>query len=113
MKEIEEILNQRYDLRTNTIFLAPKSIWLINEDIVCMVIMPCKSTNNKWLIRFSTIFSFNNWKNSISKNHYTDYNYAVEEFFDTKADVVRYLVENQADIYKQILKYIRKQHTDM
>lgn len=99
MKQIEELLEQKYELRTET---TKENIYAINDTIICLVVAPHTGTNNRWMIRFSTVSSFDRWANSC----------AIEEFFDTKEAIIQYLEEKQVDIYKQLLVYLSSEYDE-
>lgn len=60
-----------------------------------MIVSPHSGTNNKWLLRTSTISIFDRWANSTAQ----------EEFFDTNKELCEYLSNHQLDIYKKLLIY--------
>lgn len=64
---------------------------------------PHNETNNKWMLRITTINAFDKWFNST----------AVEVFFQTDIELCIYLYEHQLDIYKQLLEYLSLQYDNL
>ena len=68
-----------------------------------LVVKPHDGTNNKWLLRVTTIIGFDRWANST----------AVEMFFDTDIELCNYLYEHQLDIYEDLLEYLSSEYNDL
>ena len=67
-----------------------------------LIVSPHNGTNNKWLLRVSTVSAFDRWTNST----------AIEEFFENEIEVCNYLYEHQLDIYKELLEYLSLEYED-
>jgi hypothetical protein len=70
--------------------------------VVYLVVAPHSGTDNRWMLRVSTLSAFDRWANST----------AVEEFFETDIEVCNYLDEHQLDIYKTLLAYLSKEYDE-
>ena len=99
MKQIKDLLKQKYELRIEA---TKENIYAVNDTVICLVVAPHSGTNNRWMVRFSTVAAFDRWANSC----------AIEEFFDTKETVIQYLMEKQIDIYKQLLIYLSLEYDE-
>ena len=64
------------------------------KTVLYMIVTPHSGTNNKWMLRVTTISAFDRWANST----------AIEEFFDTDIELCIYLYEHQLDIHKNLLE---------
>lgn len=76
-----------------------------NELIIVHVIPPIKNDyhiTSKWQVSFSTVAAFDKWWNSE----------AICRYFDSEEEVVKYLVENQANIYRELLAYLSKEYNN-
>ena len=71
--------------------------------VLYMIVEPHSGTNNRWMLRITTISAFDRWANSR----------AIEEFFDSEIELCNYLYEHQLDIYKQLLEYLSKEYDDI
>lgn len=76
------------ETKTNTVFY--------------MIVSPHSGTNNRWMLRVSTIAAFDRWANST----------AVEEFFETEIELCNYLYNYELDIYKDLLEYLSLEYED-
>lgn len=73
-------------------------------DIVLYVIVsPHSGTDNKWMLRVSTISAFDRWANST----------AIEKFFETDIELCHYLHIHQLDIYKDLIKYLSGEYEEL
>ena len=54
-----------------------------------MIVKPHSGTDNKWMLRVTTISAFDRWVNST----------AIEEFFDTDIELCNYLYDCDGDFY--------------
>ena len=61
-----------------------------------LIVSPHSGTNNRWMLRVTTMSAFDRWANST----------AIEEFFETEIELCLYLYDNQLDIYKNLLEYL-------
>ena len=68
-----------------------------------MIVEPHSGTDNKWMLRVTTISAFDRWANST----------AIEEFFDTDIELCNYLYEHQLDIYKELLEYLSAEYDEV
>lgn len=73
------------------------------KTVLYMIVEPHSGTDNKWMLRITTISSFDRWANSR----------AIEEFFETSIELCNYLYEHQLDIYKQLLEYLSSEYNDL
>lgn len=73
------------------------------KTVLYMIVEPHSGTDNKWLLRITTISAFDRWANSR----------AIEEFFETSIELCNYLYEHQLDIYKQLLEYLSSEYDDL
>lgn len=67
-----------------------------------LVVSPHSGTDNKWMLRVTTISAFDRWANST----------AVEEFFETEIQLCLYLYDNQLEIYKTLLEYLSLEYEE-
>lgn len=75
-----------------------------NTNIVRYLITePHSGTNNKWLLRVTTISAFDRWANST----------AIEMFFETDTGLCLFLEENQLSIYKDLLAYLSMEYDEL
>ena len=70
--------------------------------VLYMVVEPHSGTDNKWMLRVTTISAFDRWANST----------AIEEFFDTDIELCNYL-DHQLDIYKNLLEYLSEEYDEI
>jgi len=68
-----------------------------------LIVSPHSGTNDKWMLRITTISDFDRWANST----------AIEEFFDTEIELCIYLHVNQLYIYKTLLKYLSWEYDEL
>lgn len=61
-----------------------------------LVVSPHSGTDNRWMLRVTTMSAFDRWANST----------VVEEFFETEIELCLYLYDHQLDIYKNLLEYL-------
>lgn len=73
------------------------------KTVLYMIVEPHSGTDNKWMLRITTISAFDRWANSR----------AIEEFFETSIELCNYLYEHQLDIYKQLLEYLSSEYDDL
>ena len=71
--------------------------------ILYVVVSPHSGTDNKWMLRVSTISAFDRWANST----------AIEKFFETDIELCNYLCEHQLDIYKDLIKYLSGEYEEL
>ena len=64
--------------------------------VLYMIVKPHSGTDNRWMLRVTTISAFDRWANST----------AIEKFFDTDIELCNYLYDHQLDIYKNLLEYL-------
>lgn len=74
-----------------------------NDFVLAVIVSPHSGTKYRWMVRFSTISAFDRWANSI----------AIEEFFESKEDVEKYLRENKTQIYAELLKYLSREYEEL
>lgn len=67
-----------------------------------MIVEPHSGTDNRWMLRVTTVSAFDRWANST----------AIQEFFDTDIELCNYLYEYQLDIYKDLLKYLSLEYDE-
>ena len=72
------------------------------KTVLYMIVTPHSGTNNKWMLRVTTISAFDRWANST----------AIEEFFDTDIELCIYLYEHQLDIHKNLLEYLSLEYEE-
>ena len=70
--------------------------------VLYMIVEPHSGTDNKWMLRVTTISAFDRWANST----------AIEEFFDTEIELCNYLYDHQLDIYKNLLEYLSLEYEE-
>ena len=73
------------------------------KTVLFMIVAPHSGTDNRWMLRATTISAFDRWANST----------AVEEFFDTDIELCNYLYDHQLDIYKELLEYISLEYDEI
>lgn len=78
----------RLEARTNT--------------VIYMIVSPHIGTDNRWMLRVTTISAFDRWANSM----------AVEMFFETDIELCLYLYDHQLDIYKDLLEYLSLEYEE-
>ena len=70
--------------------------------VLYLIVEPHSGTNNRWMLRVTTISAFDRWDNST----------AIEEFFDTEIELCNYLYDHQLDIYKNLLEYLSLEYEE-
>lgn len=73
------------------------------KTVLFMVVEPHSGTDNRWMLRVTTISAFDRWANST----------AIEEFFNTDIELCNYLYEHQLDIYKGLLEYLSLEYDEI
>ena len=71
--------------------------------ILFMVVDRKKESNDRWMLRVTTISAFDRWANST----------AIEKFFETDIELCNYLYAHQLDIYKELLEYLSKEYDEL
>lgn len=71
--------------------------------MLAVIVPPHSGTKYRWLVRFSTVAAFDRWANSR----------AIEEFFEAKEDVEKYLRENKVNIYTELLEYLSCEYKEL
>ena len=71
--------------------------------VLFLIVEPHSGTDNRWMLRITTISAFDRWANSC----------AVEEFFNSSIELCNYLYEHQLDIYKELLKYLSVEYDEV
>lgn len=71
--------------------------------VLYLIVSPHSGTDNKWMLRVSTISAFDRWANST----------AIEKFFETDIELHNYLCEHQLDIYKDLIKYLSGEYEEL
>lgn len=69
------------------------------ETVLYLIVAPHSGTDDRWMLRVTTIAAFDRWANST----------AIQEFFNNEIELCNYLYEYQLDIYKNLLKYLSKE----
>ena len=67
-----------------------------------LVVSPHSGTDNRWMLRVTTMSAFDRWANST----------VVEEFFETEIELCLYLYDHQLDIYKNLLEYLSLEYEE-
>ena len=73
------------------------------ETVLYLIVEPHSGTNNRWMLRITTMSAFDRWGNST----------AIEEFFDTDIELCNYLYDHQLVIYKNLLEYLSEEYDEM
>ena len=73
------------------------------KTVLYLIVEPHSGTDNKWMLRVTTISAFDRWANSR----------AIEEFFDSEIELCNYLYEHQLDIYKSLLEYLSEEYDEV
>lgn len=73
------------------------------ETVIFHIVSPHSGTNNRWMLRVSTISVFDRWANST----------AIEKFFETNTALYYYLNRHQLDIYKELVEYLSKEYDEL
>lgn len=68
-----------------------------------MIVSPHSGTENRWMLRVTTVSAFDRWANST----------AIEEFFDSSIELCLYLYDHQLEIYKDLLGYISREYDEL
>ena len=68
-----------------------------------LVVSPHSGTDNRWMLRITTMSAFDRWANST----------VVEEFFETEIELCLYLYDHQLDIYKNLLEYLSLEYEEV
>lgn len=71
--------------------------------VLYLFVEPHSGTDNRWMLRATTISAFDRWANSTP----------IEEFFDSEIELCNYLYEHQLDIYKNLLEYLSEEYNDI
>lgn len=89
---------ENYEIREYDGHLEAKT-----KTVLYLIVSPHSGTDNKWMLRVTTISAFDRWANSR----------AVEEFFDNEFELCNYLYDHQLDIYKNLLEYLSKEYDEV
>ena len=73
------------------------------ETVIFLIVSPHNGTNNRWLLRISTVSAFDRWANSTG----------IELFFKTDIELCSYLYLHELDIYKDLLEYLSKEYDEI
>lgn len=73
------------------------------ETVLYLIVEPHSGTNNRWMLRITTMSAFDRWGNST----------VVQEFFETDVELCNYLHDYQLYIYKKLLKYLSEEYDDV
>ena len=73
------------------------------KTVLFMVVEPHSGTDNRWMLRVTTISAFDRGANST----------AIVEFFNTDIELCNYLYEHQLDIYKGLLEYLSLEYDEI
>ena len=73
------------------------------DTVLYLIVSPHSGTDNKWMLRVSTISAFDRWANST----------AIEKFFETDIEPCNYLDEHKLDIYKDLIKYLSGEYEEL
>lgn len=87
MNTIKECLEKEFDLMVTEGY--DHKLHADNDFIIALVVPPHEGNKYHYLVRFSTIASFDRWANSR----------AIEKEFNTTTEVVEYLKNSKLDIY--------------
>lgn len=68
-----------------------------------LIVSPHSGTDNKWMLRVTTISAFDRWANST----------AIEMFFETDIELCLYLCNHQLKIYKDLLEYLSSEYDEI
>lgn len=71
--------------------------------VLYMIVEPHSGTDNRWMLRVTTISAFDRWANSTP----------IEKFFDSEIELYNYLYAHQLDIYKQLLEYLSLEYDEV
>lgn len=71
--------------------------------VLYMIVSPHSGTDNRWMLRVTTISAFDRLANST----------VIEEFFDSEIELCNYLYDHQLDIYKNLLEYLSKEYDEI
>ena len=73
------------------------------KTVLYMIVKPHNGTDNRWMLRVTTISAFDRWSNSS----------VIEEFFDSEIELCNYLYDHQLDIYKNLLEYLSEEYDEI
>lgn len=102
MEKIKRILREEYGL-IDMFEDGDGVIYAQSDLITCQVVMPHSGTDNKWMIRFSTVAGFDRWANSC----------AIEIFFEYKDELLEYLERDRVGIYEDLLRYLSDEYFEL
>ena len=71
--------------------------------VLYMIVEPHSGTDNRWMLRVTTISAFDRWANSR----------VIEEFFDSEIELCNYLCDHQLYIYKSLLEYLSEEYNEI
>lgn len=100
MTQIKNVLINEYGF---TIDDEHENLYARNKLMLAVVVPPHEGTDFKWMLRFSTVAAFDRWANSR----------AIEEFFESKEGVEKYLRENKIHIYTELLEYLSREYEEL
>ena len=73
------------------------------KTVLYLIVKPHSGTDNRWMLRVTTISAFDRWANSR----------AIEIVFATDVELCNYLYDHQLDIYKNLLEYLSKEYDEV
>ena len=98
IREFFEDSGEIFDIDENEYRMDAES-----ETAIFLIVKPHSGTNNKWMLRVSTVSAFDRWVNST----------AVQEFFDTDVELCNYLQSHRLEIYQALLAYLSKEYKEL
>ena len=100
MEQIKNVLIEEYGFSIDDRY---ENMYARNKLMLAAVVPPHEGTDFKWMLRLSTVSAFDRWANSR----------AIEEFFESKEDVEKYLRENKIQIYTELLEYLSREYKEL
>lgn len=106
MKDFEDILVNKFGLKTLPKHLnSPLCVVGQNKNLLCTISAPGHVDAEKWVIRFVPLVTHKGFHFALGK--------ILEERFDSRYDCEKYLVLNQANIYKELYYYVCGEHENI
>lgn len=97
---LEKIMNEYYTMESERV---DSNLYSKNHLMHSVIVPPHEGTNNRWMIRFSTISAFDRWANSCP----------IEKFFKDVSDLQFYLMKSAEHIYLELLEYLSGEYDEL
>ena len=87
-----------------TVDAYEKDRYLAYNDVMRFIIItPCQNSNDKYILKGSTISAFDRWANSE----------VIHKVFSSLDELLDFLINHKEEIYHSLLKYLSEEYDDL